>query len=127
MNVLLAAALIVLSNVTSHPAFSSAVVYATIHNNGTLADALDRVETPVGTASLHMSMRGTMNGMQTTSMMPVALIAVAAGGSMQLKPGGYHIMIDHLKHPLKAGESFPLRLHFRRAGWVSTVCTVVPY
>jgi copper(I)-binding protein len=60
--------------------------------------------------------------------MPVALIAVQADGTTTLKTGGgYNITIGHSRHPLHAGERFPLRSHFRRPGWVSVTCTVVPH
>jgi periplasmic copper chaperone A len=113
LNIVLATALIWLTHVTAHPAIDTAAVYATIHNNGPLADALDQVDTPLGIANLQMEIR-------------VPLIAVSADGTMKLERGGYYISIDHLKHPLRSGESFPLKLHFRRAGWVWTTCTVVP-
>lgn len=43
-------------------------------------------------------------------------IEVPAGGSVVLKPGGYHVMLMGLKRPLKPGESFPLALTLDRAG-----------
>ena len=35
-----------------------------------------------------------------------------AGKSVELKPGGYHVMLIDLKAPLKEGESVPLTLVF---------------
>ena len=38
---------------------------------------------------------------------------------MELKPGGLHIMFIGLKAPLKAGDSFPMKLKFEKAGEVT--------
>jgi copper(I)-binding protein len=46
-------------------------------------------------------------------------VAVAANGSVELKPGSYHLMLMGLKKPLKAGETIPLTLDFEKAGKVS--------
>jgi copper(I)-binding protein len=37
---------------------------------------------------------------------------LAAGRTMDLKPGGYHVMLMSLKQPLKGGQSVPLTLVF---------------
>lgn len=45
-----------------------------------------------------------------------------AGKSVELKPGGYHIMLMDLKQQVKAGESLPLTLVFEdKAGKRQTV------
>jgi periplasmic copper chaperone A len=51
-------------------------------------------------------------------MRQVPVIEVPAGGTVELKPGGLHLMFMGLKQPLKAGESFPLTLRFEKAGEV---------
>lgn len=49
-------------------------------------------------------------------MRPVPAIDLPAGGRVELKPGGLHLMLINLKAPLKAGESIPLKLRFEKAG-----------
>lgn len=49
-------------------------------------------------------------------MRAVEAIAVPAGGKVELKPGGLHIMLIGLNAPLKEGRRFPLTLTFERAG-----------
>ncbi len=39
-----------------------------------------------------------------------------AGKTVALQPGAFHLMFVGLKAPLKAGEQFPLKLHFEKAG-----------
>lgn len=52
-------------------------------------------------------------------MRQVDAIALPAGQSVELKPGGLHIMLVGLKAPLAAGETFPLTLRFEKAGDVT--------
>ena len=49
-------------------------------------------------------------------MRPVAFIELPPGETVQLKPGGYHIMLFDLKKPLKAGDHVKLTLVFEKAG-----------
>ena len=64
----------------------------------------------------------TENGV--SSMSPVKSLPIAAGGTVTLAPGGYHIMLEGLKQPLKAGDQFPLTLVFEHAGPITTTVTV---
>ena len=48
-------------------------------------------------------------------MSEIASLALPAGKPVELKPGGYHLMLMDLKQPLKAGESVPLTLTWRDA------------
>lgn len=45
-------------------------------------------------------------------MRQVPGLDLAAGRTLELKPGGYHVMLMDLKQQLKAGESVPLTLVF---------------
>ena len=45
-------------------------------------------------------------------------IEVPAGGTLELKPGGYHMMFLELAGPFKEGESVPVTLTFEKAGAV---------
>ncbi len=54
---------------------------------------------------------------QAMIMKPVADgIAIPSGRDIVLGPGGYHLMLQELTHPLAAGDTFPVVLHFQRAG-----------
>jgi copper(I)-binding protein len=52
------------------------------------------------------------------SMREVAAIEILPGESIELKHGGYHIMLINLKTDLKAGETLTIRLKFDQAGEV---------
>jgi periplasmic copper chaperone A len=43
-------------------------------------------------------------------------VDLPAGRTVELNPGGVHLMLLDLKRPLKEGESFPLTLAFEKAG-----------
>jgi copper(I)-binding protein len=66
------------------------------------------VASPVaGVVEVHeMAMDGNVMKMRA---LPGGL-ALPAGKTVELKPGGYHVMLMDLKQPLKAGDSVPLTL-----------------
>ena len=67
----------------------------------------------------------TMEG-DVMKMRAIERIDLKAGEKIEMKPGqGYHIMLMDLKKPLKAGESFPMQLRFRKAGKVQLTVTVM--
>lgn len=87
-------------------------------------DRLVSVSTPAAkTAEVHES---TSEG-GVMRMRPVTGgVALPAGKAVALSPGGYHIMMFGLQHPLKAGERFPLTLSFAHAAPVTVTATVRP-
>ncbi len=88
--------------------------YLTIVNDTDKDDALIGVASPASaTAELHETTTATDG---TTSMSPVEEIPVTAGGSTELKPGGYHIMLIDLVKDLVVGEKLEITLTFREAG-----------
>lgn len=96
-------------------------VYLTLMNHGTSDDRLTGASTPVAAKTqLHI----TVNENGVMKMRPIADVPIKAGGSAEFKPGGMHIMLLGLKHPLKAGDSFPLTLTFDKAGAVETMVMV---
>lgn len=59
-----------------------------------------------GVVEIHaMSMEGN-----TMRMRAVPGLDLPAGQTVELKPGGYHVMLMELKQPLKNGEAVPLTL-----------------
>lgn len=43
-------------------------------------------------------------------------LTIPGGATVNLAPGGNHVMLEQLKRPLKAGEKVPLTLSFERSG-----------
>jgi copper(I)-binding protein len=56
---------------------------------------------------------------EVMKMRRVQAVEVPAKGSAALQPGGFHIMLVGLKHPLQEGERFPLTLTFETAGEIT--------
>ena len=85
-----------------------------IENKG-IADQLVSASSPVaGEVQLHeMAMDGNVMRMRQ-----VKDIALPAGGALELKPGGLHLMFMNIKAPLTAGETVPVKLKFAKAGEV---------
>ena len=104
-------------------AATSAAAYVTVHNVGATSDQLLRVSTPLA-AQVQMH-RSQLDG-GVMRMRPVASLEVPIGGSIEMSTGGTHLMLIGLKRPLKAGEQFPLRLEFARAGVLEAMVKVLP-
>jgi copper(I)-binding protein len=95
--------------------------YLRIDNPGGAADRLLGASSDVAASTeLHsMSMDGDVMRMRK-----VDGIDVPAGGKVELKPGGLHLMFIGLKAPLQAGTKVPLTLRFEKAGEVKAQAQV---
>ena len=93
----------------------SGVVYMTLSNKGATADTLLSIATPVAAmAMLHQS----KDDGGISSMAEMSDLEIPAGQSVEMKPGGLHIMLMGLKSPLKKGGSVKITLTFAKAGLV---------
>ncbi|HUJ73995.1 MAG TPA: copper chaperone PCu(A)C [bacterium] len=96
-------------------AVGTSAFYAIITNAGAEPDRLDAASTPVaGMAQVHQTKAGK-GGMMYMLHLPKGL-KVPAHGSVELKPGGYHVMLMQLKEDIAAGSTIPVTLHFAHAG-----------
>jgi copper(I)-binding protein len=96
--------------------------FAVIRNEGATPDRLAGGAADFATVEIH----------QTTSEDGVSQMRQLTGGlnlpahgSVALAPGGYHIMLTHLTHPLTKGETVKLTLNFEHAGSVEVDFKVV--
>ena len=95
---------------------SVAVGYLAVTNKGLSADRLLSFTTDLaGQPEVHeMSNEGGI-----MKMRPLAKgLAIPAGATVKLEPGGYHLMLMQLKKPLAAGQRYKAVLVFERAGSV---------
>jgi copper(I)-binding protein len=53
-------------------------------------------------------------------MRAIGELKLPAGKAVELRPGGYHVMLMDLKQPLKEGETVPVTLTFRDASGKKT-------
>lgn len=103
------------------PGAKVGAAYLRIANAGKEADRLVAVSTPVaGKAELHSVTDD--NGVM--KMRPVDGIAVKPGQTVELKPGGLHIMLMDVQGGLKPGDTFALTLTFEKAGAKSVSASV---
>lgn len=91
--------------------------FMTIANGGKSADRLIKATSHAAQkVEIHsMSMEGGV-----IRMRPVpGGLAIPAGGKLELKPGGFHIMLIGLKAPLALGKTVPMTLRFQKAGAIT--------
>lgn len=98
--------------------------YVRITNTGSQPDTLTGAAIPLAASgSIHsMTMEG---GVMRMGIVEGGLV-IAPGQTVELKPGGYHLMFEDLKAGPKAGEAMAGSLTFARAGTVAVTFAVAP-
>ncbi|MDM9624613.1 copper chaperone PCu(A)C [Rhizobium sp. S152] len=96
--------------------------YLTLTNTGSTDDKLIGINSDrANSAEIHeMSVK---NGIMTMRSVAGGL-SIPAGQTVELKPGGYHIMFMDVAQPFKQGESIKATLTFEKAGSVDVDFTV---
>lgn len=92
------------------------VGYLSITNAGAADDRLVAADSPrAARVTLHRSIEA-----EGTARMERQHdgIAIPAGATVTLAPGGYHLMLMQLEQPLREEERVPVTLHFERAGTI---------
>jgi protein SCO1 len=97
-------------------------IYLTVVNPGPEADRLLRVETAAARlAETHESR--VEGGLMRMVARPEGF-AVPAGGTLELKPGGKHVMLVETSADAATAATIPVTLHFERAGAVTVQAAV---
>jgi hypothetical protein len=95
---------------------ASGAAYMTITNSGKTADKVSCVSSDASAECQIHSMTMDNGVMQ---MRPVeGGLEIKPGETVTLKPGGFHMMLLNLKHPLEQGNSLKATLKFDNAGSV---------
>jgi copper(I)-binding protein len=98
--------------------------YLTVTNASSADDALLSASSPAaGTVEVHET---TTDASGMTGMQTVERVTVPAGGSVDFKPGGHHLMLLELTDAYTQGETIDLALVFEKAGTVNVVAEVRP-
>jgi copper(I)-binding protein len=89
--------------------------YLTLTNEGAVPDRLIAADSMKFRAvEIHkVEMQGAV-----MKMTPVDAIDLPAGGTVELAPGGYHLMLFGAATEFKEGDHFPMTLTFEKAGAV---------
>jgi copper(I)-binding protein len=93
----------------------TSAAYLTITNAGKTPDKLVSIDCACAASAMVHESR-TRNGISSMTM--VGDLTVPAGGKVEFKPDGLHVMLVGLKGPLKAGAMQEMTLHFQKAGAV---------
>jgi len=103
------------------PTSKVSAAYMKIENKGNSEDVLLWAKSSISKITqLHKTI--TKNGMM--KMVRVRKFVIKPGQTFILKPGGYHIMLIDLKHPLKKGEKVTLWLKFKYSGMKKVIAPV---
>jgi hypothetical protein len=92
----------------------NSAVYLTINNQTNQGEGLIGANSDVaGGTEIHLS---RMDAVGTMTMERQDLVVIPAKDSIELAPGGLHIMLVNLGKDLSVGDTFPVTLEFQRAG-----------
>lgn len=87
--------------------------YVTVANRGEEADRLIAIESD---AAKRVTLHENIEDDGVMRMRPVEALDLPAGETVEMKSGGYHIMLIELHNSLRKGDKFPLSLVFEKAG-----------
>jgi copper(I)-binding protein len=96
-------------------------VYFVLHNGSADADELTGVSSEIAEV---VEMHETKMEGDVMQMQQVMSIPVGAGDSVELMPGGLHIMLIGLKKDLKAGDEIEITLHFANSEDITVTAPV---
>ncbi len=106
----------------------SAALYFTLRNDGAEPDTLLSVSVDVAdSATLHTQVSSGGGGGGSVRMAPLEYLAVPAGGSARLVPGGHHVMLTALNAKFEEGDTIHAEVTLARAGTISFPVPVLSY
>lgn len=97
--------------------------FLVFHNAGKQPAVLQGVSSP-DYEQVMMHETTQENGMSRMSM--VRQVAVPAGGQMEFKPGGYHLMLEKARDGLKVGDRVQVDFALEDGHRVSAQCEIMP-
>ncbi|MFN3813370.1 MAG: copper chaperone PCu(A)C [Aquificaceae bacterium] len=99
------------------PTSSMSAAYMVIENKGDEPDKLIDASTKIAKAvEIHETVGGKMRR--------IKVLEIPAGKSVELKPGGYHIMLINLLEKPKEGQKVDLALKFEKSGEIKVSAPV---
>ena len=110
---------------------AAGAAYMTIENSGSAADALVGASSPAAkTVEVHETVQmgtpapGASADSGMMGMQPIARLEIPAGGTVELKPGSYHLMLIDLNGDLVVGSTIEITLTFETAGPLTVTAEV---
>ncbi|MFF6948334.1 copper chaperone PCu(A)C [Streptomyces iakyrus] len=93
--------------------------FLTVTNKGGAADDLTSVTSDIaGQVTVHETVDGAMQEVKS--------LKIPAGGRLELRSGGDHLMFEQLKHKPKEGQTVSVELHFAHSDPVKVEIPVKP-
>ncbi|MCX3287431.1 copper chaperone PCu(A)C [Streptomyces sp. NEAU-H22] len=93
--------------------------FLTVTNKGDAADELTSVTSDIaGQVTVHETVDGAMQEVKS--------LKIPAGGRLELKSGGDHLMFEQLKSKPKEGQTVSVELHFAHSGPMKVEMPVKP-
>ncbi|MGE5638866.1 MAG: copper chaperone PCu(A)C [Clostridia bacterium] len=89
--------------------------YLVVRNKSASPDRLVGASSP---AAARVETHVTRKEGEVMTMRPVQGYDIPAGGSLELKPAGAHLMFVDVRQPFKEGDKVPVTLRFQKAGEV---------
>lgn len=97
----------------THGSQATSAIYFVLENGTDQADRLVAAECD---AAQSIEIHETRMNDDIMMMRPVDALEIAAGETVEFKPGGYHLMLIGLTRDLTAGETLAFTLVFEKAG-----------
>ncbi|MFP5516431.1 MAG: copper chaperone PCu(A)C [Alphaproteobacteria bacterium] len=97
------------------PSTKNGATYLTVRNGGSQADRIVSFAAPVAG---HVMAHETTQENDILRMHEAGPLIVPPGGTLEMKPGGKHVMLMDLKGSLSPGQEFALTVTFEKAGSV---------
>ena len=92
-------------------------IHETVAATDGMSDSTAMGDTTAAMSDTTAAMTGTTAaGMGEMTMRPIESLEIPAGSTINLEPGGYHIMLLDLVKPLEVGSEIELTLTFEKAG-----------
>ncbi len=94
------------------------VVYMVFRTKRSATDVRIGASTDIAEAvEIHESIME--NGVMKMQPVPGQRLEIPAQGAVELKPGGYHLMLLKLKQPLQEGQTITVTLRFEKSGEIT--------
>lgn len=105
------------------PGAAVGAAYVTLANRTGSDDCLVSAATP---AAEKVMVHESIEEDGVAKMRPLEIVTVPASGTLEMHPGGTHMMLMGLSEPLKEGDILPLTLVFEKAGEMTVQVEVTP-
>lgn len=96
-------------------------VYMTIRNMTDVEDKLVKAESDIAEA---IELHAVEDNNGVMEMRPVPQLDIPAGGEVELRPGGFHVMLIGLNQELTPGSLIDVTLQFEQAGEIAVQAEV---